>query len=194
LLGHGSVLTATSYATRTSPVLRGKWILENILGTPPPVPPPNVPPLQENPPGAKAVSMRQLMELHRTNPTCAACHRITDPLGLALENFDAIGQWRTRDAAGPIDASGQLIDGTTVDGVVSLRQALLKRSDQFVGTMIEKLLTYALGRGVDHYDMPSVRAIRREAARQNYRFSAVVTGIVRSTPFQMKTKSAASGP
>jgi mono/diheme cytochrome c family protein len=194
LLGQGSILTVTSYPTRTSPVLRGKWILENILGTPPPVPPPNVPPLQENPPGAKAVSMRQLMELHRTNPTCAACHRITDPLGLALENFDAIGQWRTRDAAGPIDASGQLIDGTTVDGVVSLRQALLKRSDQFVGTMIEKLLTYALGRGVDHYDMPSVRAIRREAARQNYRFSAVVTGIVRSTPFQMKTKSAASGP
>jgi hypothetical protein len=186
LLGQGSILTVTSYPNRTSPVLRGKWILENLLGTPPPAPPPNVPALKENSAGGKQLSIRQLMEEHRANPTCASCHKVMDPLGLALENFDAIGQFRAKEAAGPIDASGQLADGSKVDGVASLRKALLKHPDQFVGTMTEKMLTYALGRGLEYYDMPVVRSIVRDSARSNYRFSSLVMGIVRSTPLQMK--------
>jgi hypothetical protein len=186
ILGQGSILTVTSYPNRTSPVLRGKWILENLLGTPPPAPPPNVPALKENALGGRQLSIRQLMEEHRANPACASCHKIMDPLGLALENFDAIGQYRTREPAGVIDASGQLADGSTVDGVETLRKALLKRPDQFAGTMTEKLLTYALGRGLEHYDMPVVRGIVRNAAKNNYRFSTLVLGIVKSTPFQMK--------
>jgi hypothetical protein len=194
LLGQGSILTVTSYPNRTSPVLRGKWILENLLGTPPPTPPPNVPPLKENSPGAKQLTMRQLMEEHRANPVCAACHRIMDPLGLALENFDAVGQWRTREAAGPIDARGQLSDGSEVDGVITLRQALLGRSSRFVATLTEKLLTYALGRGVEYYDMPAVRSIMRESARDNYRLTTLVMNLVRSAPFQMKGVPAPSAP
>ncbi|HEY3045135.1 MAG TPA: DUF1592 domain-containing protein, partial [Vicinamibacterales bacterium] len=186
LLGQGSVLTVTSYPNRTSPVLRGKWILENILGTPPPPPPPNVPALTENGEDGKVLSVRERLEEHRKNPVCASCHRVMDPLGFSLENFDAIGQWRAREEGGPVDASGQLADGSKVNGPVSLRQALMKRPEQFVGTMTEKLLTYALGRGVEYYDMPVVRSIAREAARSNYRFSSIVIGIVRSTPFQMK--------
>jgi mono/diheme cytochrome c family protein len=186
LLGQGSILTVTSYPNRTSPVLRGKWILENLLGTPPPVPPAGVPPLKENAPGTKPLTVRQLMEEHRANQVCAACHRIMDPLGLALENFDAVGQWRTREAAGPIDATGQLSDGTQLDGVATLRQALWQRSGQFVATLTEKLLTYALGRGVEYYDMPAVRSIARESARDQYRFTSLVTNIAKSTPFQMK--------
>jgi hypothetical protein len=188
LLGQGSILTVTSYPNRTSPVLRGKWIMENILGTPPPAPPPNVPALKENSEGSKPLTMRALLELHRQNPTCATCHRILDPLGFSLENFDAIGQWRTKEAGGPVDASGELADGAKVDGPVALRRAILSHPDQFVDTLTEKLLTYALGRGLEYYDMPIVRSIARDAARNNYRFSSIVLGIVRSTPFEMKRK------
>jgi hypothetical protein len=187
LLGQGSVLAVTSYPNRTSPVLRGKWILENILGTPPPAPPPNVPTLRENGEGGKVMSVRERLEEHRKNPACATCHRVMDPLGFSLENFDATGAWRATEAPGVgVDASGQLADGTPVDGPVALREALLRRPEQFVRTMTEKLLTYGLGRGLEYHDMPVVRGIARGAARQNYRFSALITGIVRSTPFQMK--------
>ena len=186
LLGQGSVLTVTSYPNRTSPVLRGKWILENILGTPVPSPPPNVPPLKENSEGAQPKSMRELMQAHRANPACATCHKIMDPLGFSLENFDATGQWRSREKAGPIDASGQLADGTKVTGPVDLRRALMRHPEQFVSTFTEKLLTYALGRGLEYYDMPVVRTIARDAAAHEYRFSSIITGIVESAPFEMK--------
>jgi hypothetical protein len=186
LLGQGSILAVTSHAERTSPVLRGKWILENILGMPVPPPPPDVPPLKEHAEGERPRSMREQMAEHRVNPVCASCHKVMDPIGFALENFDAVGAWRTREAAGAIDASGELADGTHVDGVIQLRQALTSRPELFVGTMTGKILTYALGRGIDYRDMPAVRAIVREAARNNYRFSAIIMGIVRSTPFQMR--------
>jgi hypothetical protein len=187
LLGEGTVLAVTSYPNRTSPVLRGKWILENILGTPPPPPPPNVPTLKENNEGGKVSSVRERLEEHRKNPACATCHRVMDPLGFSLDNFDATGEWRTKEAVGlPVDASGQLADGTPVDGPVALRNALLKHPEQFVRTMTEKLLTYGLGRGLEYYDMPVVRSIARDAARQNYRFSSLITAIVKSSAFQMK--------
>jgi len=186
LLGQGSVLTVTSYPNRTSPVLRGKFILENILGTPPPPPPPNVPPLKENDDASKPRSVRELMEEHRKNPACAGCHAVMDPLGFSLENFDGIGEWRSKDQSGPIDASGQLADGTKVEGPVTLRQALMKHPEQFAGTVTEKLMTYALGRGLEFYDMPVVRGIVRDAARSDYKFSSLITGIVKSAPFQMR--------
>ena len=188
LLGKGSLLTVTSNAHRTSPVVRGKWLLENILGTPPPPPPPDVPALAENDDGdAAPSSVRERMEAHRANPVCASCHRVMDPLGFALENFDAIGRWRTLSEAGtPIDAAGELADGTPVDGPVSLRTALLKRPDSFMTTVTEKLLTYGLGRGVEYYDAPAVRRIVRESAADDYRWSALIAGIVRSVPFQMR--------
>jgi mono/diheme cytochrome c family protein len=187
LLGQGSILTVTSIATRTSPVQRGKWLLENVLGTPPNPPPANVPPLKENKTGAKQLSVRELMEAHRASPACAGCHKILDPLGFALDNFDAVGQWRVVSESGDkIDASGVLADGTKVDGVATLRQALLSRPNVFAGTMTEKLLTYALGRGLEYYDMPAVRAVTHQAALNNYRFSSLILGIVESTPFQMR--------
>jgi hypothetical protein len=187
LLGHGSILTVTSHATRTSPVRRGKWILENILGTPPPAPPADVPPLKENGSGAGAKTMRELMAEHRSNAVCATCHRSIDPLGLALENFDAVGRWRTRGEDGAVvDASGSTPGGESFDGVAGLRKALLARPEVFVGTLTEKLLTYGLGRGVDFADAPAVRQIRRDAARDDYRFSTLVGAIVRSAPFQMR--------
>jgi cytochrome c551/c552 len=189
LLGQGSVLTVTSLPTRTSPVARGKWILENILGAPPPNPPANVPPLKEDAKDIEGLSLRKRMEAHRSNPTCASCHRIMDPIGFSLENFDAVGKWRTRDGSSRIDASGELSDGTKVDGPATLRQALMQYSDQFVRTVTERLLTYGLGRGLQYQDMPVVRSIAREAARNNYRFSSLVLGIVKSAPFQMRTKS-----
>jgi hypothetical protein len=189
LLGQGSVLAVTSYPNRTSVVLRGKYILENILGTPPPSPPANVPPLKENGEGGKVLPLRALMEQHRANPTCATCHRVIDPLGFSLENFDATGRWRAREVAGVVDASGQLADGTPVDGPVALRKAILKHPEQFVRTMTEKMLTYALGRGLDYHDMPIVRAIAADAKNQNYRFSSIVLGIVKSTPFMQKVKT-----
>ena len=186
LLGQGSILTVTSYPNRTSPVLRGKWILENIMGTPPPAPPANVPPFPENEEGAKPRPIREILEEHRKNPACAGCHAVMDPLGFSLENFDATGEWRTKDKSGPIDPSGVLADGTKVDGPLALRQALLKQPERFVDTMTEKLLIYALGRGLEHYDMPVVRGIVRDAEKQDYRFSALVFNIVKSAPFQMK--------
>ncbi len=190
LLGKGSVLLATSVADRTSPVQRGKWVLMNILGTIPPDPPPNVPPLKTAD-GANAgadQTMRQRMEQHRANPACASCHRMFDPIGFALENFDGIAKWRTTEFGHQVDASAQLTDGTRLNGVVELRQALLRYSPQFVRTLTEKLLTYALGRGVDYPDMPVVRSIVREAAANNNRFSSLVLGIVNSDPFQMNRK------
>jgi Protein of unknown function (DUF1592)/Protein of unknown function (DUF1588)/Protein of unknown function (DUF1585)/Protein of unknown function (DUF1595) len=187
LLGHGSVLTVTSHSTRTSPVRRGKWILENILGTPPPPPPANVPPLKENGSGGGARTMRELMTEHRSNAVCAACHRSIDPLGLALENFDAVGRWRTRGEDGTsVDASGSMPSGEAFDGVAGLRRALLARPEVFVGTLAEKLMTYALGRGVTYSDAPAVRAIQRQAAVGGYRFSDLTGAIVRSAPFQMR--------
>jgi len=176
----------TSHADRTSPVLRGKWILDNLLGTPPPPPPPDVPPFPEDTPGAPQ-SVRARMERHRASPACAGCHRLMDPLGLALENFDAVGAWRDEDAGSAIDASGQLTDGTKISGAIALREALLAKPAVLVGTMTEKLLTYALGRGLTQHDMPVVRGIVRAAAGDHYRFSAVISGIVHSTPFQMRT-------
>ena len=193
LLGKGAVLMVTSHTDRTSPVVRGKWILDNLLGAPPPAPPVNVPPLNESPERAgRILSMRERMEEHRANPVCANCHKLMDPIGLSLENFDAVGAWRLRDGDSvteqgtPIDANGQLLDGTKVDGVVTLRQALLKQPEIFVSTVTEKLLTYALGRGLQPYDMPAVRAIVGDAARTEYRFSSIVLGIINSTPFQKR--------
>jgi mono/diheme cytochrome c family protein len=188
LLGHGSILTLTSHATRTSPVSRGKFILENILGTPPPGPPPDVPALKENEKGQKPKTMREQLAEHRANPTCASCHKIMDPIGFALENFDAVGAWRTEDAGVAIDTSGELSDGTKIDGVVALRKSILARPELFAGTMTEKLLIYALGRGLDEHDMPVVRGILRTAAAQDYRFSSLILGVVDSVPFQMRMK------
>ncbi len=197
LLGKGSILLVTSHPNRTSPVLRGKWVLENILGTPPPPPPPNVPDLQETK-DTESLPMRQRLEQHRANPACASCHARMDPLGFALENFDAIGKWRAAETVlswngydiavnhNPIDTSGLLPDGTKFQGPVELREILLRHPEQFVTTVAEKLLTYALGRGVEYYDQPAVRQIMREAVRNDYRWSAIILGIVESVPFQMR--------
>ena len=194
LLGQGSILAVTAYATRTSPVVRGKWVLENLLGTPPPPPPPNVPPLSEETSDA-VLSMRERMGQHRRNPVCASCHAIMDPVGLSLENFDAIGRWRTlTDGFAPIDASGRFPDGAPFVGVSGLKQAILNRSDQFVRTLTEKLLTYALGRAMEYYDEPAVRAIERAAAHDDYRFSSLILGIVKSTPFQMRRPPSGDAP
>ena len=190
LLGKGSILAATSYAHRTSPVLRGKWILENLFGTPPPPPPEDVPDLKEDNAEGEVLSMRDRMVQHRANPVCASCHAMMDPLGLALEHYDAVGRWRTRsEAFTPIDASGAMLDGTTFDGVDGLREVLLSRSELFVTTLTEKLLTYALGRGVESGDAPVVRGIVRTAADADYRFQALLMGIVKSLPFQMRRSS-----
>jgi len=187
LLGQASILTVTSYPNRTSPVQRGKWILANILGTPPTPPPPNVPPLKDNTEGAKQ-SLRERMEQHRTNPVCAGCHKVMDPIGFALENFDAIGRWRAMDDGAAIDPSGTLFNGAKVDGAIALRKMLTSRPETFVGVMTEKMLTYALGRGVEYYDMPAVRKAVRDASANDFRFSSLVLGIVNSTPFEMKMK------
>jgi mono/diheme cytochrome c family protein len=187
LLGKGSILLATSHADRTAPVLRGKWILENLLGTPPPPPPADVPAL-EPAPGRVAKTMRERMAIHREDPACAGCHRVTDPVGFVLENFDAVGAWRVREAGAPVDATGLAPDGTAVNGVVELRQALLRHQDAFVFTLIEKLMIYALGRGLESYDMPVVREIVRDAGREDYRVSSLLLGIVKSVPFQMRRK------
>jgi hypothetical protein len=188
LLGHGSVLTVTSYANRTSPVVRGKWLLENILGAAPPPPPPNVPDLPENETREEPKSIRARMEQHRSNPVCASCHATMDPLGFALENYDAIGRRREAESGIPIDATGALPDGTVIDGPVGLRQLLFERREQFVRAFTEKLLTYALGRGLEYYDMPVVRRVVRDAAAADYRWSAIIHGITRSAPFQMRIR------
>lgn len=186
LLRQASILTVTSYATRTSPVLRGKWILDNILGVPPPPPLPDVPALKDNTVDGN-LSVRKRLGEHRTNPTCAACHNLMDPVGLSLEKFDAIGRWRTVEGGAPIDASGGLPDGSQFADVHGLEQALLRRPEIFVGTFAERLLTYALGRGVEYYDAPAIRAIVREARSQDFRVSSIILGIVKSKPFQMRT-------
>ncbi|HKH72858.1 MAG TPA: DUF1592 domain-containing protein [Vicinamibacterales bacterium] len=186
LLGHGSLLTVTSAGNRTSAVKRGKWILENLLGAPVPQPPPGVETNLATAPGAAPTSVRQRLEQHRASPTCAACHAVMDPVGFSLENFDLIGEYRAEDEGVPVNATGTLADGTTLDGPASLRKALLDRRGAVASTAAEKLLTYALGRRVDYFDMPAVRGIVRDAARQNYRFSSLITGIVKSVPFQMK--------
>jgi mono/diheme cytochrome c family protein len=191
LLGQGSILAVTAYPHRTSPVLRGKWVLENLLGTPPPPPPSNVPSLEESAPSTRVPSMRERMAQHRANPSCASCHQLMDPPGLALENFDAVGRWREVDHTfASIDNSGVLPDGTRFAGAAGLRRVLLNRSDLFVSTFIEKLMTYALGRGVEYYDMPTVRAIGRDAARHDNTFSSIIMGIVASPAFQMRSAAA----
>jgi hypothetical protein len=192
LLGQGSVLSLTAVATRTSPVFRGKYVLSTFLNTPPSPPPPNVPTLEESNKEAGTAApktVREQLELHRKNPGCASCHKIIDPPGFALENFNSVGQWRDTDADGkPIDAAGVLADGTKVDGPIALREAILSRPDAFVTTLTERMLTYALGRGIEPPDMPVVRRIVRKAAQNDYRFQSIITGIVESAPFQMRTK------
>jgi hypothetical protein len=194
LLGKGSLLAVSSQPVRTSPVIRGYWVLQNLLGVPPPPPPPNVPVLQ-----AKAVdqtgntappTMREQMESHRANPTCAACHTLMDPIGFALEQFDAIGRYRTVDGTSTIDAKSKMYDGTVINGPADLRNFVLGYSEQFTRTVTEKLLTYALGRGVEYYDMPTVRSIARAAASDQYRFGTLILGVVESAPFQMSSKAA----
>ena len=195
LLGQGSILTVTSYGNRTSPVLRGKWILENILGTPPPSPPANVPPLRDNPSMGKVLSMRERMVEHRANPACSGCHQLMDPIGLSMENFDAVGRWRNRgEGDTAIDPSGALPSGIAFDGIPGLKRALLHQPEPFVTTLTEKLLTYAAGRGLEYYDAPTVRAITREGRSNDYRFSSLVLGIVKSTPFQMRMSGANASP
>jgi hypothetical protein len=185
LLSHGSILSVTSYANRTSPVLRGKWVLSNIIGMPPPPPPPNVPPLKESDTG-KILTMRERMAQHRANPACSGCHRLMDPVGLALENYDATGRWRIREGNTLIDVTGNLADGIEFEGLAGLKHALLRRPELFVTTITEKLVTYALGRGIDDYDAPAVRKIVRDAENNDYRFSSLILGIVKSTPFLMR--------
>jgi hypothetical protein len=194
LLGQASLMTVTSYPNRTSPVLRGKWLLEKFLGAPPPEPPADVPALPERGPEGQAQSVRGRLEEHRRNPVCASCHRTIDPMGFALESFDAIGRWRRLDDGGvpgsigePIDPQGVLPDGTSFSGVAELRELLVtRRKTEFVQTVVEQLLTYALGRGLDHHDMPTVRKIVKESEAQNHSWSSVVLAVVRSTPFQMR--------
>jgi len=193
LLGKGSVETVTAYPNRTSPTVRGKTIMAMFLGVSPPNPPPNVPQLVEsasatNVHGGAKPTMRQQMEAHRVRADCVSCHKIMDPIGFSLENFDAIGGWRTTVDGNPIDASGQLVDGTKINGVTDLRQALLRYSPQFVRLVAEKLMIYALGRGTEYYDMPLIRSIVHDAEKNNFRFSSLVLGIVKSEPFQMNEK------
>lgn len=193
ILGKGGMLTVTSYPNRTSMVLRGAWVLENIMGTPPAAPPPGVEGFRENKDGEKALTVREIMQLHRANPTCNACHGVMDPLGFSLENFDAVGAYRIKDkwAGTVIDASGKLVDGTPVNGPADLTKALVASPGQFVQTVTERLMTYALGRRADYYDMPAVRKIVREASAGNYRFSQLVLGVARSAPFQQRKVPAA---
>jgi hypothetical protein len=185
LLGQGAILTVTSYPNRTSPVVRGKWLLETLLGAPPPPPPPNVPPFPEDTSDAPT-TVRARMEQHRKNPACAACHAQLDPLGFALENFNAVGQWRSMEAGAPVDASGMLPSGKTFSGPAEFRQAILTHQDAFATNLTMRLLTYALGRGVESFDMPAVRQILREAAALDHSWSSFVVSIVKSLPFQMR--------
>jgi len=194
LLGQGSLLAVTSVATRTSPTIRGKFILTAVMGLPAPVPPPAVPALDSSAPisATRPATTRERVESHRRNPVCASCHKTIDPLGFALENFDAAGQWRTQDGASPVDTSGVLQDGTEINGPVALRNWLVARPEVFVSNVTERLLTYALGRGLEPIDKPVIRSVVRRAAADDYRFLTVVQGIVESAPFQMRTRSAPS--
>jgi hypothetical protein len=186
LLGQASILTVTSYPNRTSAVQRGKWILTNLLGVPPAPPPPNVPTLKESSEDGKPHSLRERMEQHRKDPVCAGCHKVMDPIGFAMENFDATGHWRTTEDGANIDPSGTMFNGAALNGVASLRQAILSRPETFVGVMTEKMMTYALGRGVAYRDMPAVRKVVQDAKPGDFKFSSVVLGVVKSAPFQMK--------
>jgi hypothetical protein len=185
LLRHGSVLSVTSYATRTSPVIRGKWILETLIGTPPPPPEPDVPAL-DNGSVSESLPIRERLAAHRDKPACASCHEFIDPPGFALEHYDAVGRWREREGNVPVDASGGLPDGSRFHGADGIEAGLLARPEIFTATLTEKLLTFALGRGVEPFDGPAVREVLRKAAADNHRFSAIVLGIVHSTPFQMR--------
>jgi hypothetical protein len=186
LLGHGSIQLVTSFANRTSPVVRGKWLLENFLNYTPPPPPPDVPDLPPVGKDQKKLSGRARVEQHRSNPVCAGCHNVMDPLGFALENYDAIGRYRARDEGTPIDSSGATPDGVAFEGLHGLRRVMEDRQVEFVATASEKLLTYAIGRGVEYFDQPAIRTIVRDAAPNNYRWSSIIMGIVKSVPFQMK--------
>jgi hypothetical protein len=193
LLGHGSILTATSVANRTSPVIRGAWVVEHLLGAPVPTPPPGVETDLSNetaPEGRTFNTLRERLELHRENPTCASCHQIMDPIGLAMENFDLVGRWRTEENGHLLNTHTQMVDGTAIDGPVLLRQALLARSESLITTITEKLMIYALGRAVDAHDMPAVRRIVRAGAASDYRFSDIVLGVVQSDPFLRRSASA----
>jgi hypothetical protein len=187
ILGHGSVLQLTSIADRTSPVLRGKWVMEVLLGTPPPPPPPNVPELEETKgvQEARVLSVRERMEQHRANPACTSCHKVIDPLGLALENFDPSGKWRIKDSGVPVDPTGVMYDGTKISGPADLREALLNHKDAILLSFTESLMTYALGRPIEYYDMPAVRAVVRDAAKHGHRMSAFISGVVKSDAFRM---------
>jgi hypothetical protein len=187
ILGHGSIQLLTSVADRTSPVQRGKWVMEVLLGTPPPAPPPNVPSLDESvkaDKGGKMLSVRERMEQHRANPACNSCHRVIDPLGLALENFDVAGKWRIKDNGVPIDSTGELYDGTKMQGPAGLRAALLKHQDLLLLSFTERLMTYAIGRRMEPFDMPAIRAIIRDAAKNDYKLSSFVTGVANSAAFR----------
>ena len=186
LLRNASILAVTSYATRTSPTIRGNWILENVLGTPPPPPPPNVPSLKEKSSVGEKMTVRQRLAQHRKDPTCASCHNLMDPVGFALENYDSVGRWRNFDDGLPIDSAGSLPDGLEIDSVTALEAGIMKRPEMFVGTLAEKLLTFALGRGVELQDGPAVRQIVRDAAEDDYRFSSIIKALVNSTPFQYR--------
>ena len=193
LLGKGSILMTTSYPNRTSPVIRGKWILENVFGAPPPPPPPNVPDLKDDRDPRKVLPMREQMAAHRKNPVCAGCHAQMDQLGFSLENFDGIGEWRDVYASGArVDASAELPDGTAFNGPTELRQVLRKHSEEFLMTVSERLLTYALGRGLEASDTPAIRQIKRDAARDSYRFESMIQAVVTSTPFQMRMAHAST--
>jgi hypothetical protein len=184
-LRQGSILTVTSYATRTSPVIRGKWVLANIVGAPPPPPLPDVPALKDNTVSA-SLSVRARLDEHRANAACASCHNLMDPIGFSLENYDAVGRWRTVEEGEPVDSAGGLPDGRTFTGVSGLEQGLRSRPELFVGTLTEKLLTFALGRGIESCDAPAVRKIVHDAQANNFRFSSVILGVVNSTPFTMR--------
>jgi Protein of unknown function (DUF1588)/Protein of unknown function (DUF1585) len=189
LLGHGSFLSLTSAANRTSPIIRGKYVMSNFLNMPPPPPLPNVPQLEASAPKDRPSTVREQLELHRANPACSSCHRNIDPIGFALENFDAVGQWQNATREGlKIDSAGVLVDGTPVDGPIALRKALLARPEVFASTVTEKLMIYALGRGLDPIDMPVVRNVLRTAAKTNYAMQSIIIGIVQSSAFQMRTK------
>jgi hypothetical protein len=196
LLGKAGILTMTSNADRTSPVMRGKWVMEVLLGTPPPPPPPNVPLLDATASvkDGHRRTVRERLEIHRSNPACTSCHRMIDPIGLALENFDVTGTWRIKDAGAAVDPSSTLYDGTPIASPADLRQSILRYSDAFVANLTANLMTYAIGRRMEHYDMPAVRAVMRDASRQGNRFSAVVLGIVKSVPFTMNRADAAATP
>ena len=200
ILGHGSVLALTSIADRTSPVMRGKWVMEVLLGSPPPPPPPNVPALEETKSTVegKVLSVRERMEEHRRNPACNSCHRVIDPLGLALENFDVTGKWRIKDGEAAVDPTGDLYDGTKINGPAGLRDAILKHKHAFLLSFTENLMTYGLGRRVETSDMPAVRRIIQNAAKQDYRMSAFILGVVETPAFQMTrveaTETTANGP